>query len=388
MDISPEQKRFAQMIRDPKTASDVTNAVRAAVFRRVIDCMYHEPEDPDSTLGFIDAKAVWMVYGHEWPAPSMTMLAQRPAGEEDGVAYWKEHAHRLEDEYIQSLVDDKTVITWDDAQKLPLIELKAKDPEQPTFFPTLTCGEERILKTRKYGWRQFIPPFKEFMIQVNRRAYFHIKLYEVTNDGFTVSVDNYIGRKKTFMKFRGIKLKFSFMEMPSGQTSMNFDIIECEPHEYIVSKNINKMDWNEKDKTLYCDLIQIRPPEEMTYITIEEHTASAIISEFDSRSHDVVCEGHLGNKGDIKAVENYFPGIKVTIGYDKLKAKYENAVAKHTVPDYFQIMQAIHQDLYNYLDEGNPIKLDENGIINFETELFKVKSKIAPNLRTLHKEVI
>ena len=203
IDENESRERFKKMMSDPKMAFNVTQSINANVFYTLSEFMNHHPADPDSILGALDIRAVWSHYHKDWPSLNSSPLTMKSTSDAENVEYWTHQFRSLEQEYAESLIKDGSMISWDYSRKLPLIKLTIDtEGSIPSSFPKFVSKEHTVQLVRQYDWEQFIPPFKEFIIQVNKRAYFYIKLIEVAKNGFTVAIDNYIGRKASFIKFR------------------------------------------------------------------------------------------------------------------------------------------------------------------------------------------
>ena len=385
------QERFERMIKDPKMAKSISMTLKFNLLQRVSSVMNHEPSDPNSLLGALDIDQVWRDYGKKWPAPSINMLAQLPSKSSDGPDFYKETYKRLEQEYVKSLIADGTMLSYEQFQALPKITLhKDEYPKNNPFaFPTMAYNETLLPDIRKHGWKQFIPPFKECAIQVNRRSFYHLKLLEVKKNGLVAYIGYYTGSRSSFTKSLGATFELTFTEELNGYTSMKINLIESESNEWIVCKNIDSMKWTDAEKEQYCDLLQVRRPEEFTYVIVKECDIAGLDPDMlDRQCHDVVCSGSLGNLDDISGLHAYFPDVQMTVGYDNVKKILDPIIIKKAVTSFVKTTGLLHMNLRDYVDAGNTFKLDSDGFIKVDTEMFSLETKTAPNIRTLNKEVI
>lgn len=254
-------------------------------------------------------------------------------------SYWQ-MGNQLVQEYSQMQIEKNIILSPDQLNHLPVINITTLFPKNitrkdPTSQLKMKFDEREITEFRRFGWKLFIPYYKEQFIRINNNRYVYLKTISVDKKTKTLIVfmQIYTGNTKTWLCSSQATFTMHFSQNEQPLLSCDIDANDIKLYEHLLSETLPSMKWNKLQLQLWTDMFE-SPERTSDLIPI------MLLDKKDASGHTILHEQLMlayGQKEKTLIQKVFGDSCQVQTGQN-IQNAYASVVRKSLIPDYINIM--------------------------------------------------
>lgn len=331
-----------------------------------------------------------------WPEAKLCAISQESTTSQI-INYYKSLFNKMVKQYITHATSVGDILSYNDVvlnnNIIDISKLFSLEEDDSNLTnPNMLFYEDEVDTLRAHGWKSLIPCFNAITIKTNKKRYFYVKIIEldVQNKYLKIEIADYMGDRHDWVCNASTCIEMTFTNEDKNGLPCSWNIISSLSYEEFLVKNLDAMNWSNKELQLWYDVFGIGTIDEQVLVEIE-----VPCGDNEYRSQKTI----LKRQSDVNKLKRLSSGkFNITIlAQGENSTSYQRyKTAERLFINYSKMISAINYLLYStknsvkkedmiedksYYNRSMIISnLSNNDIITRQIGKMTIKSKIEPTI--------